>query len=158
VNASFPSRGLNRVRPEGEDREASSGVIYACHTLARCHVILGLVLLTLAVVVPWWLYEKSRLVKMITEANNWPPTDQPDLIKHFGVACGAIALLNATVLFRCSAGLKRFARSRRVVDMHPAVRRLRTMWLVFGISMLAVVGALIYMLHGNMFVPKIPGR
>ncbi len=157
MNASFPSRGLSRIRPEGEDREATSGVIYACHTLARCHAILGLVLITLAVVVPWWLYEKSRLVTMIAGAKNWPPTDQPDLIKNFGVACGIIALLNATVLFRCSTGLKRFARSRRVVDMYPAVRRLRTMWLVFGISMLLVVGALIYMLLGNMFVPKLPG-
>jgi hypothetical protein len=159
VKTTFSTRGVNSLRHEGEDREASSGIISACHSLARCHVILGIVLLTLAGVVPWWLYEISSQLRIRDEIRllftnpGGPSSPNPDWVAKFGVACGVIAAINTAFLFRCALGLRYFSQSRRVVDLHPAVRRLRTTWFVFSLSMLLVIGTLIYMSYGNMFIP-----
>jgi hypothetical protein len=162
VSAPFSSRAVSRIRQEGEDREASSGIVSACHSLSHCHFALGIVLVTLAAVVPWWLFEISNRLRIFDEihilqhAPGRSPSPVPDRLANFGIACGVIAILNAAILFRCCSGLLNFARSRRVVDMHPAVRRLRTMWRIFGVSMLLVIGTLIYALHQNLFVLSAP--
>jgi hypothetical protein len=143
---------------EGEDREASSSIVTACHKLSHCHLALGLVLVTLAAVVPWWLFEISNRLRIFDEVYRLrapdptlSPSPAPDNMANFGIACGVIAILNAGILFRCCSGLRSFARTRRVVDLFPAVRRLRTMWRVFSVSMLLVIGTLIYALLAGLF-------
>jgi hypothetical protein len=166
VSSSFSSRGISRIPKEGEDREASSGIVSACHKLSHCHVAFGLILVTIAAVVPWWLFEISNRLRMFDEihhlqipgAADLPPSPAPDRMANFGIACGVIAILNAGILFRCCFGLRSFARTRRVVDLFPAVRRLRTTWFVFSISMLLVIGFLIYTFLTGYFALQMPNQ
>ncbi|HWB06362.1 MAG TPA: hypothetical protein VG796_25285 [Verrucomicrobiales bacterium] len=159
MTASFSSRGLNRLRPEGEDREASSNVVHACQVIAHCHLALGIFLIVLAATATWWIFEISHRLRIIDEfrlidsPEGTAPSPNPDIILNFGVAVGVLCILNAGILFRCRNGLRAFTRTRRVSDLHPAMRRLRTMWLFFSISMLLITTALIYLLQKEILPP-----
>jgi hypothetical protein len=159
MSASFSSRGINRIRQEGEDREASSNVVHACQVVARCHLALGIALIVLAATVPWWLFEISHRLRIIDEfrlidsPEGTAPSPNPKMVLNFGVACGVICVLNAGILFRCRNRLRAFIQTRRVSDLHPAMCRLRTMWLFFSISMLLVAGSLIYLFLKEILPP-----
>jgi hypothetical protein len=135
----IPPHSDVRLRDGGDEREAPSAIVNACHSQVKWHLIMTIVCLTLVVTIPWTLYQTAENVRLMTKANRQPATVIPDFIMGFGAGCGFFALINALVLFRCSTGLRAFSESRRIVDLHRAMRRLRTVWRVFSISLTLVV-------------------
>jgi len=151
-------RAIDRPPPDlhsgdgGDQREAPSAIIYACHSQVKWHIAAGLVCLTLFATIPFALYqtaEQDRLVRILMGRR---PTIIPDCIMGYGAGCGFLALINALFLFRCANGLRAFAQSRRIIDLHRAMRRLRSVWRVFSISLMlavfTVVGVVLWIRFG----------
>src|SRR5687767_162177 len=139
MSALDPPPGDPRARPDEDQREAPSAIIYACHSLVKWHLLLGMFCLIVAGLVPWRVYQFSEYVRLVNKANGIPETTVSDSIAAFAGVCGLLALLNAVVLFRCSNGLRTFAANRKIAALHRAMRRLRTMWRGFSISLAIVV-------------------
>ena len=146
MSATDPS-ARSRHAPEQDQREAPSAIINACHSLVKWHLLLGVFCLLLAGLVPWRVYQFSENVRLMNQYYRVPETTVPDSIAVFAAVCGLFMLSIAAVLFRCASGMRAFAENRRIVGLHRAVCRLRTVWRVFSISLalavFTIAGALI---------------
>lgn len=148
-----PLRSAPRQALDEDEREARSVILHACLTQSRWQVACATVFLTLAAAVPWWLVEMSDRMRMLAKSTGQAPGEMPERVLIFGFGCSFLALVNAVLLFRCASGLRYFVDSRRVFDLHTAMRRLRALWLVFGISFAAVTAAIIWAVVSGAFVP-----
>ena len=132
----------SRPQPAGDDREAPSSVVNAFQPLINWHRVLGFIFLVAAGALPWMMHEQyltaTTMLELTRTAGPWPPAS----FEWFGLGCGLVAILNAVAFFRSSSGLARFAGTRKVTDLHPALRRLRTVWLILGLSAVLTGGTL----------------
>lgn len=148
-----PLRRAPRQALDEDEREARSVILQACQTQARWQIACGTAFLTLAAAVPWWLMEMSDRMRLTAKVAGQAPGEMPDRVLIFGIACSFLALANAVFLFRCASGLRYFVDSRRVFDLHTAMRRLRALWLIFGISFAAVTATIVWAVASGAFVP-----
>jgi hypothetical protein len=144
MNTYHLRRGRLQAVPDEEERQAPSGIVSACQFQARWFIAMGIVLITLAVVAPLWMAQQSERIRLLTEAMRKPVTDLPQLINYFAAGCSLLCAMNAMTLFFCAAGMRFFADSRLVVDLHRAMRRLRTVWRHFAVSMLLITAAVMW--------------
>lgn len=135
-----PLRSAPRQVLDEDEREARSVIVHACSAQWRWQTGLGLVLIPLAVVIPWWLLEVSDQMALLDKGGHSAPI-LPMYVRAFGFGCSILCLLNAALLFFCASGMRYFVESRRVLDLHAAMRRLRWLWRVFGTSVALVTGA-----------------
>lgn len=140
MNITHPLRSVPHQAPGEDEREARSVIVHACSVQWRWQVGLGLVLITVAVTVTWWLLEVSDQMALM-EKGGRVSTVPPMHVLAFGFGCSMLCLMNAGLLFYCASGLRYFVDSRRVLDLHAAMRRLRWLWRVFGMSVVLVTGA-----------------
>lgn len=148
-----PLRAAPRQPLNEDEREAPSVILHACQIQSRWQVVCGIVFLPLAAALPWWLMEMSDRMRLFAKATGQLPGDMPERVLIFGFGCSFLALANAVFLFRCASGLRYFVDSRRVLDLHAALRRLRALWLVFGISFATVTAAIVWAVVSGAFVP-----
>ena len=97
--------------------------------------------------------EMSDRIRLFAKATGQVPGEMPERVLIFGFVCSFLALANAVFLFRCASGLRYFVDSRRVFDLHTAMRRLRALWLVFGVSFSAVTAAIVWAVISGAFMP-----
>ena len=112
---------------------------------------MGLVFVTLSITSPLWLLQQAERIDLLTEAMGRAATPLPQRIRYFAGVCAFLSLANALNLFYCAAGMRFFADSRLVVDLHTAMRRLRMVWCVFSITVIAVAGSVIGAALSGMF-------
>ncbi len=136
-----PLRSAPRQALDEDAREARSVVVHACSVQWRWQVGLGLVLLTVAVTLSWWLLELSDRVSLMDKAFQHAPPLPPLHVRYFALGGSFLCVLNAGLLFFCASGLRYFVDSRLVLDLHAAMRRLRWLWRIFGMSVALVTGA-----------------
>jgi hypothetical protein len=129
--------------PDEDERQVPSGIVSACQFQAKWLVAMGLVFLSLSATAPLWLLHHSERIQLLTEALHRPATLLPQRMNLFAGVCAFLALANAFCLFYCATGLRYFADSRLVLDLHSAMRRLRLVWCVFAITVILVAGAVI---------------
>ena len=103
-----------------------------------------MVLITVAVTVAWWLMEISDRMALMEKAFGRVPPLSPKHVAAFGFGCSILCLLNAALLLNCAGRLRSFVRSRRVLDLHAALRRLRLMWRVVAVSVAMVTGVMVW--------------
>lgn len=144
MNTYHLRRGRLQAVPDEEERQAPSGIVSACQFQARWFIAMGIVLITLAVVAPLWMAQQSERIRLLTEVMRKPATDLPQLINYFAAGCSLLCVMNAMTLFFCAAGMRFFADSRLVVDLHRAMRRLRMVWRHFAVSMLLITAAVMW--------------
>ena len=97
--------------------------------------------------------EMSDRMSLFAKVTGQAPGEMPERVLIFGFVCSILALTNAVFLFRCASGLRYFVDSRRVFDLHAAMRRLRTLWLVFSVSFAAVTATIVWAVISGAFVP-----
>ena len=95
--------------------------------------------LTLSATAPWIIYEKSEYVRILSIATGKAPLIPLDYLQGWAGGCGFIAALNALFLFRSAAALRLVGESRRVSDLHRALRRVRMAWGLMSLSLLLTV-------------------
>ncbi len=147
-----PLRSSNRQPLNEGEREARSVIVYSCSAQWRWQAGLGMVLITVAVTVAWWLMEISDRMALMEKAFGHVPPLPPQQVAAFGFGCSILCVLNAAMLFNCASRLRSFAASRRVLDLHAALRRLRLMWGVFAVSAAMVTGVMVW----AVFTGKLP--
>ncbi len=152
MSITHPLRSSTRQALEEGEREARSVVVHACSAQWRWQAGLGMVLITVAVTVAWWLMEISDRMALMEKAFGHVPPVPPQHVAAFGFGCSILCLLNAAMLFNCASRLHSFVSSRRVLDLHAALRRLRFLWRFVGFSVAVVTGIMVW----AVFTGKLP--
>jgi hypothetical protein len=130
------------TRPGDDDREAPSGVINACQSMVRTHFLLGVLHLIFTWSVPWLLYQMSEKVRLVSRANGQPPARLGDYMLIAGIGFGSLALILALLFFRSAGALRVAGETRRLTALHRALRRVRTVWRVFAVTLLLAAVAI----------------
>lgn len=130
----------------GDDREAPSSIINACTSQARWHLVTGLVCCGVAGLLFWAAYEMAESARIISEAGGPGPSLPHGWQLAWGAECSLLALSNALLLFRSYSAMCRLRESRRVSDLHRALRRVRAVWRMLALSPLLALAPLIVLL------------
>ena len=131
-----------RALPRDSEREAPSAVLSGCQPMVLRHRILGFTFLAAAGVTPWYLFEVAAGDRLMASASRQTGLWPPEWTEWFGIGCGVLAFLTAVTCFASSAALAAFMETRRIPELHHALRRVRMVWRVLGISILLTGGTL----------------
>lgn len=125
------------LRPHEEERQAPSVIVNACQSVAKWLLALAFFFLPLAASIAWAVREMAESVRLYGLLRKEPPPST-QVMAIAGAIFGALVAVHVILLIRCSLGLRSFAASRKVIDLHSALRRLRTLWRVFSLSLLLI--------------------
>ena len=130
--------------PAGEavSPEAPAAVVAACHR--QIHLMLGLAFLfgSLAVSGLMLGIQLVQLNGLIAQVPGYQGENPGPLAGPGVLGLALLAAANAVSLLRYRAALRRFHADRRIIVLHQAMCRMRTMWAFFALALSAGAGAM----------------
>ena len=121
------------------DRLAPSIVINASKSLVRWHYLCGLGCLLFGAGAAWYVMLTLQWGAALGILRGARSVLSDNAILGFAGLVALLPVINAITFFRSASAQKKFASSGLVVDLHPAMCRLRAVWRMLAISMTLVI-------------------